>query len=196
MKSGKKLTVKYHDRFKMADYDNAHRETGCAGKFGVIVKQDVPYPVSALGIIVVPVIPFIHCPTCGAAYVPDSYRLFLDRVLAVQIMTSGNILSPDQIKFLRMVFDLNQSAVAKAIQVTRSYYSKTENKTSEERLGEDKQIRLKLFYAQKMGIKDPEAIYRLAQIGSEPRPINLNGDELKKEIRKQFGERALSVAAM
>ena len=114
----------------------------------------------ALGIIMLPVMPVVACATCQSAYMVPGFEHFVELKIAYKLVVSPNILSPKEIRFLRLCFDITQQDVANFIQCERSYYAKCESQKSDtHRLSMDKQKILKFFYAEKLAIREFKKIY-------------------------------------
>ena len=146
--------------FELSDYDTAHAKDGCKGKFDLKIVENAAHNLNALGIIMLPVMPVVACPTCQSAYMVPGFEHFVELKIAYKLVVSPNILSPKEIRFLRLCFDITQQDVANFIQCERSYYAKCESQKSDtHRLSMDKQKILKFFYAEKLAIGEFKKIY-------------------------------------
>lgn len=186
MKSGKALLVTLNSKINLAEYDNAHSDLNCKGKWQFNVCRNIPYNVDVLGIVQVPLVPFIACPECKASYLMPGFEELLDKTLAFQLIANKKILTPNQIRFLRIAFDLTQQDVSDFLEIQRTYYSKTESTKGNVALSPDKQVRLKLFYAEKLGIKDVDLLYKMIQIDSslESPRIHIDEEEFESDVKE------------
>lgn len=182
IRPGSNITVTGVCKFDPKDYVGAHSEDGCKGKFAILVSHQVPFPIDALGVQVLPIVPFIACPVCKAAYVPQGFREFVDRALSASLVLNPNRLKPEQIRFLRLAFDLTQEEVARGLDMTRSHYNRTESTSDTgERLSGDKQVRLKIFYAEKLGRAEAENVFVVNKLTSDSPPAR---PEIPKDALK------------
>ena len=186
MKSGNPFTIQVESQFSYDDYQNAHTDFSCSGSWSIKVCHHTPFNVDGLGIIQVPLIPFIVCSTCQASYVMPGFEEFLDKTLVFQLIANKKILASNQIRFLRLAFDLTQEDVAQFLKIERTYYSKTESLKGTVTLSPDKQVRLKLFYAQKLGIKDSALLYNMIQIDNafEPPRIHIDESDFESSLKE------------
>jgi hypothetical protein len=159
MSSGKKKTIEtsLSGTFKQEEFSCHHLTPDCNGTWGILHSLNAPYPIDGLGMAVVPMIPMIACPKCKAAYMLPGFLGFMEKSIAVQLIVSDRILMPSEIRFLRLTFDLTQQQVVDAIDAESvAYYSKCETGKPGFALSADKQVRLKVNYAAKLGIDRAE----------------------------------------
>ena len=189
--SGKKNNIKVslQGKFSAEEYQYHHVTEGCDGQWGILHTTNVPYPLGDLGTVLLPLAPFVACPKCQAAYMLPGFHEFLEKSIASQLVVSEKVLSANEIRFLRLIFNLNQKEVIEAIDMESvSYYSKCE--TGKEPLGSDKQVRLKIFYATKLGINRADDYHTInltssRRESSEVNPIqNLQSFIQKEQIEK------------
>jgi len=189
MRSGKKnhvLEKKVHIHLK--DYANAHKDVGCKGKWKIAFQFNTPFSVDALGFVQVPILPFVACESCKSAYIAPGFEEFLEKRIATQLVLNTGLLNKDQIRFLRLAFDLTQDDLAKTLGFAdRHYYAKMEAKKSQQSMSPDKQVRLKLYYAKLLGIQDIDQIYEMVQ-PDENKNAELSPKELvsKAEIEGAY----------
>jgi len=88
------------------------------------------------------------------------------------------------LKFLRKHFELTQEQIGEHLEIDRYEISKMESIKSERIMNSNTQLRLKLYYAEKLGIKDADLIYNLNRLKNNPVDIQkiLPDKQLIKEI--------------
>ena len=182
MKSGnQKLKVKNFS-FKLSDFDGMHRDRSCKGKFQLTFTTKKRFTIDALGPIAIPIIPLVTCHECRTSYEPPMFREFIETEIAKFLVTSKGMLSKKQIKFLRLFLDRTQEDFAKAIGVANKHdMSKIESENSERSLHADGQVRLKLYCARLLQIKDTEQLYAMADVEDSKVEIPSSIFPIKKE---------------
>lgn len=163
MTSGeKRVEVSLAGQFRQEDFTYHHQAPGCDGAWGILIQQNVPFPLNGLGTVMLPVAAFITCPKCQAAYTLPGFQDLVEHVIAMNLVVTERILAPKEVKFLRLMFGLTQQAVIDEIELESvSYYSKCETGKPGFALSPDKQVRLKLLYATKLGINSAEDYHRI-----------------------------------
>lgn len=164
MSSGKKKTIKTSltGTFKQENYSCHHVTSDCDGAWGILHSLDAPYPIDGLGTALIPMVPMIACPKCKAAYMLPGFLDFIEKSIAAQLIVSDRILLHNEVRFLRLSFGLTQQEVVDAIDAESvPYYSKCETGKAGFALSADKLVRLKLFYATKLGINRVEAYHKI-----------------------------------
>ena len=160
-KKNKKVEVSMKGEISSHDYTNHHVKSGCDGTWGIMHSNSVPYPIDVLGTVLLPIVPFIACPKCEAAYLMPGFLELVQKTIASHLVVSDKVLSAKEIRFLRLTFGLTQQGVVDAIDMeSTSYYSKCE--TGKEPFGSDKQVRIKLLYATKLGINQAEDYHKIS----------------------------------
>jgi hypothetical protein len=120
---------------------------------------------NALGTVLIPIVPFVACPKCQAAYMLPGFLELIEKTIACHLVVSDRVLAAIEIRFLRLAFDFTQKEVTEGIDMESiSFYSKCE--TGKEPLGSDKQVRLKLLYATKLGIKQADDYHKISLTSS------------------------------
>jgi hypothetical protein len=199
MKSGKKtVKISLAAEFAPEDYKYHHRLVDCDGGWGVLVQENVPFPLNGLGTALLPMAAFVACPKCKAAFLLPGFQDLIERSIATELVLNERILTPKELRFLRLTFDLTQQEVIDEIEADSvSYYSKCETGKPGHALSVDKQVRLKLFYATKLGINRAEDYHRIHLTSAkrdEPEQgpvINLHDsiDERIEELKRDFQEK-------
>lgn len=165
MNSGKTNIVKLNIKINFNDFVEAHKDPQCRGQWQCTIITGKTFTLDALGPIPVPLIPLITCHTCGTSFELPKFRSAIEELIAKNLVESNKILSKKQIRFLRLYFDLTQETLANQIGVAdRHEMAKIESEKSERTLDTDRQVRLKLFCARLLKIKDAEVLYRINQI--------------------------------
>lgn len=164
MKSGnKKIGITLTGKFKHEDFSYHHHNQECTGTWNLKLQKNVPFPLVGLGTTLFPMAVFVVCPTCKAAYLLPGFQDFMEQSIASYLVVSDKLLTPQEIKFLRVMFEMTQKEVVDQIEMDSvSYYSKCETGKSGFILGSDKQVRLKLLYATKLGIRSPEEYLKIS----------------------------------
>jgi DNA-binding XRE family transcriptional regulator len=169
VKSGKKVVVINEVKINLDDYQDAHLDEKCRGKFKLVAVRDQVLSLGDLGPHKLPVVPYIQCDSCEAAYIAPRFQEGFERFLAVEMILTPKMLTKPHIRFLRNHFGLTQQEVADKLGMSdRQHYYKMESKNFELHMGPDKQVRLKTFYAEKCGIRKAEDIYRINSIEDQP----------------------------
>jgi hypothetical protein len=159
MSSGKKKIIEasLSGTFKQEAYDYHHLAPDCDGTWGLLHSFNTPYPMDGLGMVVMPMLSTIACSKCKAAYMLPGFLDFVEKSIAAELIVSDRILLPNEIRFLRLTFDLTQQQVVDAIDAESvAYYSKCETGKAGFALSADKQVRLKVYYATRLGIDRAE----------------------------------------
>jgi len=165
MKSGSKVVKLKKQTVNLADFDGMHRDRNCRGKFQLTFTTKKRFTIDTLGAVAIPVIPLVTCHECHTSYEPPMFREFIETEIAKHLVTSRGMLSKKQIKFLRLFFDRTQEDFAKSIGVANKHdMSKIESEKSERSLHADGQVRLKLYCARLLQIKDAEQLYAIADV--------------------------------
>jgi len=164
MKSGnRKIGITLTGKFKHEDFTYHHQNQNCTGTWSLMIQKDVPFPLVGLGTSLFPMAVFVVCPTCKAAYLLPGFLDFIEHSIASYLVVSDRLLTPQELKFLRVVFGMTQRDVVGQIEMDSvSYYSKCETGKTGFSLGSDKQVRLKLLYATKLGIHSPEEYRKIS----------------------------------
>lgn len=182
MKSGNKVTKVKKVSFKLADFDGMHRDRNCHGKFQLTFTTNRRFTIDSLGAVAVPIIPLVTCHECQTSFEPPMFREFIETEIAKHLVTSRGMLSKKQIKFLRLFFDRTQEDFAKSIGVANKHdMSKIESEKSERSLHADGQVRLKLYCARLLQIRDAEQLYAIADVEDRKVDIPPSIFPLKKE---------------
>lgn len=188
-KKDKKVNVSLKGSVSSSDFVHHHLTKDCDGSWGILHTSNVPYPMDALGTVLLPVAPFVACPKCQAAYMLPGFLELIEKTIACHLVVSEKVLTANEIRFLRLAFGLTQKEVVGAIDMeSTSYYSKCE--MGKEPLGSDKQVRLKLLYATRLGINQTEDYHKISLTSSrrdtvESNPVlNLTSVLPKAEIRQ------------
>lgn len=172
-KKDKKVEVSMKGEMSSHDYTNHHVKNDCDGTWGVMHSTNVPYPIDALGTVLLPIVPFIACPKCEAAYLMPGFLELVQKTIASHLVVSDKVLSAKEIRFLRLTFGLTQQDVVDAIDMeSTSYYSKCE--TGKEPFGSDKQVRIKLLYATKLGINQAEDYHKISLTSTRRESSEIN----------------------
>jgi len=156
-----------HFKVNEMDYVDAHSDPECKGKWGPHFNLNGVCDWSALGPFRLPCLPYIACSKCKSAFLVPGFREWIEFKIATQFIFSKGLLSKKQIKFLRQSFDLSQERLAKSIGITDKHQmSKIESPKFENiNMGEDKQIRMKIFFAKLIKTKDTDAVLDIISIG-------------------------------
>ncbi|MFK7873616.1 MAG: hypothetical protein AB8C84_10720 [Oligoflexales bacterium] len=176
------IKAEYQAKFNLGDYKNAHAHEECKGDFEIYLVEKMPLSLNAIGYIQLPNVPMVSCKSCDAAYLLPRFEDFIDRAVAAKLLISPNVLSPREIKFLRLVTDSKQQEVANYIDCERSHYAKCESeKSATHRLSVGRQKLLKLFHAQKLGLMD-KTIPNLTFLREE----TLSREELSRSVADEM----------
>lgn len=200
MTSGnKRVDVCLAGEFRQEDFVYHHQTPDCGGTWGILVQQNVPFPMSGLGTVMLPMAAFVTCPQCKAAYTLPGFQDLVEHVIATNLVVTERILAPKEIKFLRLMFGLTQQQVVEGIESESvSYYSKCETGKPGFALSPDKQVRLKLIYATKLGISATEDYHRISLTSAkreQPEPgllVDLNShlqarlEQLTADFKSQY----------
>ena len=164
MTSGdKKIAVSLAGEVRQEDFIHHHQDPSCDGTWGLLVQNNVPFPLSGLGAVLLPTACFVACPKCKAAFFLPGFQGLVEHILATNLVVNERILAPKEIKFLRLMFGLTQQEVIDEIEMESvSYYSKCETGKTGFAFSPDKQVRLKLLYATKLGISSAEDYHRIS----------------------------------
>ena len=138
-----------------------HRKTTCRAEFEMILKHEVCMPVEVLGVRMFRTVPFMVCMGCEAAYLPRGVSSTIDRYFVEKLVTSTGYLKPEQLRFLRITAGLKQKDISSFLGVVHEAYVRAEAADGVAGADPDWQLRLKLFYAQKIGLDDTEAFYNI-----------------------------------
>jgi hypothetical protein len=161
-KKNKTIKTSLSGTLNQQDFACHHIDQSCKGKWGILHSFNSPYPLDCLGAVILPMVPMIACPVCKAAYMLPGFLEFVEKSIATTLIVSDRILLSNEIRFLRVTFDLTQQEVVDAIDAESvSYYSKCETGKPGIALASDKQVRLKVFYATKLGINRAEDYHRI-----------------------------------
>lgn len=161
-KKSKSIKTSLSGTLNHEDFACHHNDQSCKGKWGILHSINSPYPLDCLGTVILPMVPMIACPACKAAYMLPGFLDFVEKSIATTLIVSDRILLPNEMRFLRITFDLTQQEVVDAIDAESvSYYSKCETGKPGVALASDKQVRLKVFYATKLGINRAEDYHRI-----------------------------------
>jgi len=134
-------------------YKDMHRELPCKGKWKQIVRKNIPYSLDTLGIVFLKKAFFISCPKCGAMYFAPGFEQAVTTKLAEHLVLDRYILEKAQLRYLRTLFGLTQKDIAQALDIDVKEYNKFEStKVATRIMNPDKQVRLKLYYASKLGL--------------------------------------------
>lgn len=97
---------------------------------------------------------------------------------------NSTTLSKAQLRFLRKFFGLTQAQISEQLRISGKQYVKCESeKTENVTLSPDKALRLKLYYAELLGIRDAETLYEISRNAEDsptakiPARINPTKDE-------------------
>lgn len=191
MKSGKRITLIWKEKFDSKDYRDAHKNADCNGEFKFKTIQNDVISLGPLGLFNLPVAPYLVCEKCEAAFIAPGFVKGFEKFLAIKMVLSPHLLMKRQLRFLRVHLGLSQQEVADILGATdRQYIQKTESDKYERQLGPDKQVRLKIIYAEMLGIKDLQQIY---QISKSIEDTPLKTDEVFKEALEQFTKEAAAL---
>lgn len=159
MKSGsKKSSAMKHINLK--DYENAHANHDCRGSFEFKFSKNTPYPVDALGQIILPFVPYIACEECQTALPFPGWDDFLEKQISFHLIGNKKLLSKAQMRFLRLASDQTQADVADKIGMDRSLFNKKESESNEAHyFNASEQVQLKLLYSKILGIRKANFIY-------------------------------------
>ncbi len=203
-KDKKRVEISVAGQVRQEDFSYHHQEPTCDGSWGILIQKNALFPLNALGTALLPMAPFVACPKCKAAYLLPGFQDLVEHTIALKLVVSDRILMPKEIKFLRLMFGLTQQAVIDEIElVSVSYYSKCESGKQGVTLGPDKQVRLKLLYAIKLGIHSAEDYHRINLTSGkrdqvepgvliELRPNPEAVEKLKADFKSQFHVQELS----
>ncbi len=187
----KTLSVSLAGKFSAADYKNHHQTVDCNGQWDIQIQSNVPYALNAIGTVILPIGAFVACEKCRAAFFLPGFEELVERTIALQLVVNDRLLNNKEIRFLRLAFDLKQSEVAEGIEMgSESYYSKIE--TGKVSLSPDKQIRLKLLYATKLGVNSAEDYHAISMTNAEreilepAEVLRLAGPRLKEQLESSF----------
>jgi len=145
-----KIQLKSKYSFSLNDYKGCH-DKSCKDKFILSVEKKAVFDAGALGLIVLPVGLFAYCPSCEAKYWIDEFEESINDLLAAKILFHNGIMTKQQIKYLRQHFDFTQSKMAEFLGYTdKSYYNRFESEKSKFELPEPQQIKLKIFFMEKL----------------------------------------------
>jgi hypothetical protein len=173
-------------KFAQQDFSHHHVDPKCSGSWGILHSTNVPYPLDGLGTILLPSAPFVACKECHAAYLLPGFLDLVENAIACNLVISEVILTPSQLRFLRLKFDLTQQAVVDAIDAgSVAYYSKCETGKAGVSLSADKQVRLKVFYATLLKINRAEDYHRINLTSDRRADAVCSVVDLKKLIRKE-----------
>jgi len=170
MKSGikKKKIVQFQvtlqGQLSWENYQHAHADSDCKGQWGFLTQENVPYNFDSLGIVMLPRAVYVACSSCSATYFVPGFEQFCEMNIAWELIMNRRLLSQQEVRFLRLVFDLTQKDIADFLKTHRTYYAKMESRDSGVALSLSDQVRLKLFYAKRLGLNEPEKIYDLIDI--------------------------------
>lgn len=165
MTSGRKKP-NFHVRVK--DYENAHSDPQCKGKWQPVFIINGCYSDSVLGPIKVPCLPLVGCRKCETSYLVPGFGDWIEDLAAEQLVRSKGILTKNQIKFLRLHVGLTQEEMAKKLQIADKHeLSKMESSNFPDRtLSKPKQFMLKVICAKLLKLEDIrtlDAIYEAAE---------------------------------
>lgn len=164
MKSGNQLWQKTIQRI-LKEYEDAHVDMNCKGKFEFKEIHNTRFSVGALGPIQAAVLPMIVCESCESAYTFPGFEELVSQVIAKRLILSPEILTKKQIRFLRQHFNLSQESLAKKIGIPDKYtLSKYESESSIRHMEANTQLRMKICYAKMLDIKEAAKIYELVEI--------------------------------
>ena len=114
---------------------------------------------------------------------------FAEHAIAFQLITTQKLLLPKEVRFLRLVFDLTQQDVADFLECQRTYYSKCESEKNPNSLSSEKLKLLKLFYAERLGVDNPDVIYRMIKnMGQEAATLDTSHLFPKEQIDSYIRE--------
>lgn len=157
--------VSFNFRVNSLNYEGMHRDRDCDGKWAVTFTLGSKFTLDSIGPIDVPVIPLVTCHKCQTSYEVSGFRRFIESIVAKHLVESKQSLDKKQIKFLRLYLDLTQEEFAKNIGLADKHeMSKVESPSSSRTLDIDKQVRLKLFGAKMLKIRDAKKLYALNEI--------------------------------
>ncbi|MBF0441906.1 MAG: hypothetical protein HQK54_08390 [Oligoflexales bacterium] len=188
MKSGKNVEISLTSSFSQNDFANHHINQKCTGTWGILHSTNIPYPIDGLGTVLLPFAPFVACKECHAAYMVPGYLDLVENTIACSLIISDKILTPNQIRFLRLKFALTQQQVVDSIDAESvAYYSKCETGKPGFALSADKQVRLKLFYATELKINRAEDYHKINMTSSrrEDESSSCSVIDLKKLIHEE-----------
>ncbi len=182
MKSGSKQVYKIN----LEDYEAYHESDDCEGKFVPAVTLNGLYDSSALGPVKLPIIPQFRCAKCGAAVLAEGFNEWIEKILAHNLLISHGSLSKKQIKFLRQHFGFSQEKLGQRLGIDKHEMSKFESSQFSNRVMDiDKQLRLRLIFAELIGIKEIDKLYQLASTKDSAVDVN-KIVPTKEEIEQQF----------
>lgn len=144
----KTMTVTFHSK----DFENYHIKENCEGTFTPTVVEKAPLSLDAIGYVILPAIPMMVCSKCESAFLFPKFQEFVEKAVATLLVVSSNALTPQSVRFLRLVTDSKQQEIADFIACDRSHYAKCESEKTGISLSGSKQKLLKIFYAQKLGV--------------------------------------------
>lgn len=183
MRSGKYVSVDIN----LIEYDDLHSSECKSRKFkDQLIKNSVMNS-STLGPIQMPLIPMLVCSDCGAAFVMPGFEAWVEEMLARGFVAQNGVLSKKQLRFLRQHFELTQEQVATLTGVPdRHEISKMESSTSDRTMDLDKQLRLKLHYAERLHFEDINELFKIATPLDKPIEIDpswISADAIKKQFK-------------
>ena len=184
MRSGKKIKKKIEVHLK--DYQDAHIDHECKGKFKLGFAVGGYYEGTALGPIRVPCLLMVECSKCGAIYHISSFTDIIERIIATNLVISKELLSKKHIKFLRQYFDMTQEDLGKLLKIDRFEISKMESSKPSRVMSPDKQIVMKIKFAKMLKIKDAESLYEITDYDDKEAVIKEEWFPTQKELKSKI----------
>lgn len=178
MKSGNTIAANFEAHVDFRQFEGMHRDRRCEGQWQLTLTfgPATRFTIDVLGPVQVHWIPLITCHTCKTSYELPKFREFIERLIAEHLVRSRESLSKRQIRFLRLFFDQTQEEFASRIGVADKHeMSKIESEQTERTLGADRQVRLRLYCAKLLQIKDLDAIYAVNEI-DDSRVVKITPD--------------------
>lgn len=189
MISGKSRHRNVH--VNLDDYAALHSDSQCTGTFQPLVVPNTHLSMDGLGPVGVPLVPTIHCKICETTFITPGFQDFMEENLARFLITTPALINKRQAKFLRLFFGKTQEYVAKRIcNSDRHYYNKLESLNSDHPLDADKQVRIKMLYAELMKIKDSGIFYAINGLSNKSPEAEIDPMRLKAAAEDFIRRRA------
>lgn len=181
----KKFSIKLDWGKINSDFKDAHQSDACKGEFELVVLKDVPFNAGDLGLTTLPSAPFLKCKKCDAMYFAPKFEEIVNEMLAASLILEPKLLQGKQLRFLRVHASMSQQEIADFLGLTRPHYT-VQEKTGG--LSASDQVRLKMLYAEKIGIDKVAELFLINRIDLETAaaPIPIGFSERMKEINDQL----------
>ncbi len=178
MKSGNK-TIKLIGKA----FEDHHSTPDCDGKWELVLKDRVPYKLDSRFFTILDKSPFVICKKCHATFFAPGFEEWLRHKVALDILKQPGLLSKPLLRFLRNETGKTQKEIAELLSITTEEYNKFESvKNTTRRLTPDRQARLKMIFADLLGIQDPSVLVKMGYVDdNEARvPQNVSGEDFGK----------------